>query len=241
MASFKIVVGALLALLLLTSGCAAPRGVSQLSMAAPAPPLQTLTSLSGETFDLVSTIKQHKATVLVWWSTRCPCVKRYQARMEGLKAHFGKRQVALLAIASNAGDRPAAIQRIVTKRQFRLPIVLDRGARLATYLGVRSTPAAVLLDHLGKVRYIGWIDNERKPGQAGRTPYLRNALEAVLTGRPVTRTRTTMLGCDITRALFAPRVTHTPKIHVKAHTKTAKPKAPRQCDCQRKSTSPTSP
>lgn len=218
-------------------GCAAPRGATQLPLTTPERSLQELTSLSGVSFDLTRTIKQHKATVLFWWSTRCPCVKRYQTRMEHLQTHFGKRQVALLAVASNAGDTPLRIQKVATKRHFRLPIVHDPGGRLARFLGVRSTPAVVLLDRGGKVRYAGWIDNERRLGQSGRRAYLRSALEAVLVGQKVTRKRTTMLGCDITRSLFGAAIKQPPKAPPKAH-HTHKQAPPPPCDCQDKPSAP---
>ena len=44
------------------------------------------------------------ATVFVFWSAGCPCVRRYQARVDSLAAEWSSRGVAFVEISSNAGE-----------------------------------------------------------------------------------------------------------------------------------------
>ena len=61
--------------------------------------------------------------------------------------------------------------------------------------------AMVVLDRAGAVRYRGWIDNERLPGDPDREPWLEEALADLVTGRDVARAATPTWGCTITRSL----------------------------------------
>src|SRR5207248_1649329 len=61
---------------------------------------------------------------------------------------------------------------------------------------VKATPTAVLLDGAGVVRYHGQIDDNPEPVAVQRQ-YLREALDAVLSGREVPVAATLALGCAI--------------------------------------------
>jgi peroxiredoxin len=158
-----------------------------------------LHDLDGAPRGLDLVVREHEATVLVWWATRCPCVTRYHERIEALPQRLGPR-VAVLAVASNADDDPARMRRVAAERGLTVPLVVDPGARLADALGVPSTPAVVVLDRRGAVRYRGWIDNERRPGEDGRVAWLEEAVEAVLAGRDGP-SASPMYGCTITKRL----------------------------------------
>lgn len=132
-----------------------------------------------------------KATVLIWWSTSCPCVLRFQSRMHDLQKDYGTRSVAVLAVASNADDSFEHIQKVVKERGFKLPMLYDSQGVLAKEMGVYTTPTVVLLDRTGQVQFIGWIDG----------PYLQNALEQLLEGKKIETPRAPVYGCRITRPI----------------------------------------
>jgi hypothetical protein len=152
---------------------------------------------------LAEVVANHDATLLLWWSTSCPCVKRYHARIEAIRAAYPADRVAVLAVASNADDPPARLRTVAAERGLTVPLLVDPGAALADRLGVRSTPTVVVLDRTGAVRFFGWIDNERVPGAAGRVPYAREALDALLAGRAPPHARSPFYGCTITRSIGA--------------------------------------
>ena len=147
-------------------------------------------------------VKDREATVLFWWATQCPCVTRFQSRMEELAESYTGKSVAMFAIASNADDSLEQVQKVSQQRQFKLPIIFDKDAVLAKQIGVYTTPTAVLLDSKGEVQFVGWIDNERMPSEKDRIPYLQNALDQLLNQENITMPRAPIYGCPITKRLF---------------------------------------
>lgn len=195
--SERSLVGALLLVALAPSACGGAAAGGALGPGDQA--TAQLHDLDGAPLDVGVVAREHDATVLVWWATRCPCVTRYHERIEALPDLLGPR-VAVLAVASNADDDPARLRRVASERGLTVPLVVDPGARLADALGVPSTPAVVVLDRGGAVRYRGWIDNERRPGEGGRVAWLEEAVDAVLDGRGG-RSASPMYGCTITKRL----------------------------------------
>lgn len=184
--------------LLLLAGCATS-GHGR----AGAPPLR-LTGADGATVWLDALAAGREATVLVFWSAGCPCVRRYQARVDALAEAFPAARVRVLGVASNAGEPFAESLAAAQERGVRIPLYRDEGGAVAEALGARSTPTVVLLDQQGEVRYRGWLDNERLPGEEGREPWLERALEGLLAGQTGFAARSPVYGCAITRSLFDP-------------------------------------
>ncbi len=184
------------ALSLFLAGCATGRAATA-GEGAPA-----LTAPDGARVSVDGLCAQHEATVLVFWSAGCPCVRRYQARLDALLGRYPERRVLLAAVVSNAGESLDEARQVATRRGVKVPLYADPSGALAQWVGAKSTPTAVVLDRDGRVRFKGWIDNEREPGTPGRQPWLENAIDGVLDGRGFTA-RTPTWGCTITRSLFA--------------------------------------
>jgi Redoxin len=190
-----------------TSVVAAVLAAAALGCATSKPPVGTGTALplaapGGAETTLAELARGRDATVLVFWSGTCPCVRRYQERVDALLDAYPASRVRVAGISSNAGEPYADALRVAKERQVRIPILRDEGGRLAAELGVTSTPTVVLLDARGEVRYLGWLDNERLPGVPGREAWLDQALHGVLDGKGAFAARTPTYGCPITRALF---------------------------------------
>ena len=163
--------------------------------------LERMTTSEGAPAELGALVKQHDATVLVWWSSSCPCVTRYQERVEALRDAFPADRVAFAAIASNADDDAAKARAAAAEQGLTLPLIMDPAGGLADHLGVRSTPSVVVLDRGGNVRFKGWIDNERTTEESGRIAYAEEAVRAVLDGKPVPHKASPVYGCRVTRSL----------------------------------------
>lgn len=177
----------LLVLLLLSVACATTSGGT--------PRQVDLRELDGTPVSLQT--GYFDATVLLFWSTGCPCVARYRERMAALRDRWGAEGVQVLAISSNVDDDLEALRRADPP----LRLLVDEDGRLARQVGARSTPTAVVLDRAGQVRFLGWIDNERLPGDPARQAWLDEALEGLLREGEVGRQRTPTWGCAITRSL----------------------------------------
>lgn len=165
------------------------------------PPLYTA---DGANLSLLDLLDDRPATVLVWWASTCPCVKRYEKRV----ADLAQRHPALtfVHIASNADDGPEQIARA----RAPLPILHDPTGELATQLGVRSTPTIVVLSPTGAVLFRGWLDNEHDIDDPDREPWLEDKLARIAHG-DLSLTQTPTWGCTVTRSLSQPGRCHHPR------------------------------
>jgi peroxiredoxin len=184
---------------LATVGCASSH---KTAISEPGSEPLILASADGSTVKLDELWRDHKATVLVFWSGGCPCVRRYQDRTDALLDQYPADQVRVLGVSSNAGESFEDVKRVAKERRVRTPIFRDEGGHVAEAVGARSTPTVVVIDGRGNVRFRGWIDNERLPGVAGREPYLDHAIRGVLEARSDFAERSPIYGCTITRSIF---------------------------------------
>jgi hypothetical protein len=183
--------------LCLAAACAGPRaaggGAAGLGLSGP----------DGKVASIPALAAGREVTVLVFWSGTCPCVRRYQERVDALLDAYPPSRVGVFGVSSNAGEPYADVLRVARERKVRIPILRDEGGAVARALGVQSTPTVVVLDAAARTRFVGWLDNERLPGDAGREPWLDRAIQGVLDGRAFAA-RTPVYGCTITRSLFGP-------------------------------------
>lgn len=183
-----------LLIVVLLSACATTPRVNE--------PAAALVALDGSEVSVAQLTGRHELTVFSWWASSCPCVARYEARLQALRARHPEAKVGVYAIVSNADETLAGVKAEITKRGLDLPVLFDPGARLAGELGVRSTPTVVLFDREGQLLFKGWMDNERQPGEPNREPWLDQAIETRLAGGTDHMTRSPTWGCPITRSLL---------------------------------------
>jgi len=145
-----------------------------------------------------------KATVFFFSSTQCPIANLYTPRMIELAKAYTPRGVQFFLVNSNREDSLAAVLRYAQERGFPFPAVKDNGTALADRLGADKTPEAVILDARGAVRYRGRIDDNADRDKVTRQD-AREALDALLAGKPVERPRTLAFGCTIFRDTVKPR------------------------------------
>jgi hypothetical protein len=181
----------------LFAGCATVRSAPTTTL--------TVREAAGEV-SLPALLQRADATVFVFWSAGCPCVRRYQARVEALKAQYAGR-VAFVAVSSNADETLESVTASAVERGVTLPFVRDEGGGLARSLNARTTPTVVLVQRDGTVRFTGWLDNEHLPGEGDREPWLERALEG-FTAHTAFAARSPTWGCTITRSLGAARECH---------------------------------
>jgi thiol-disulfide isomerase/thioredoxin len=143
-----------------------------------------------------------RAVVLVFIATDCPISNRYSPLLHGMASEYGAKGAPFLAVFSDAAVSMDAVKKYVTDYSLGMPGLLDPGASLARQTGARVTPEVVVLSPGGAVLYRGRIDNRYvdwgKTRPEATEQDLREALDAVLAGKPVLHPVTPALGCAIT-------------------------------------------
>lgn len=142
--------------------------------------------------------------VLLFLSTDCPVAMQYTPRLNKLAQQFGKK-IAFEALFPNEGESVDAVGKYAKERGYTFSCELDPGGKVARSTGVTHVPTAVLVDATGKVVYRGAIDDNRDGTRVKRT-YLKDAIEAVLTGKTPTVGRTEPFGCLLMAGPVAPSI-----------------------------------
>jgi len=145
----------------------------------------------------------HLATVVTFFSTRCPMSNAFNYRRNVLYHDYGK-QLRFIAVDSNANESLEEIRAYARNVHFDFPVYRDVGAAAADLFGARNTTESFVLDASGVVRYRGYIEDAPNPERT-KVQGLRRAIQAVLDGRQVDTPETRGIGCAIRRAPAAVR------------------------------------
>ena len=156
-----------------------------------------LNDVSGKTMDLAG-LQGKKAVVLMFIATQCPVSNAYNERMAALAREYGAQGVAFVGINSNRQESVEEIAGHAAQHGFGFPVLKDVGNVQADRFGAQVTPEIYVYDPGWVLRYHGRIDDDRG-GTNVKNQDLRNALDAVLAGRPVPVAETKAFGCTIKR------------------------------------------
>jgi peroxiredoxin len=145
--------------------------------------------------EVFHTLSQYKGKTLVlaWVSYNCSVSWRYEKRLGKLLQDYGKKDVAFLAVRSNALDTVEGMRKYAEARNLEMPVLYDDKNTLSDYYNVRITPTFVVIDKDGVMRYRGSFDDDADE-TAAKAPYLRSALDAVLGGKQVKTKETRSFG-----------------------------------------------
>lgn len=157
----------------------------------------TLSGIDGKTYSL-NQLKGEKGAVVMFLSAQCPVVKGYIDRINAVAADAKGRGIAFIGINSNATEDLAWVKSDAEKN-FKFPVLIDKGNVLADKLGATVTPEAYYIDAKNTLLYHGAIDNDRS-GQAITDQYLKTAFDSSLAGKKIERARANAFGCSIKRA-----------------------------------------
>jgi peroxiredoxin len=151
---------------------------------------------------------QGKIVVLEWSNNQCPFVgKQYRSgNMQSLQKEATGEGVVWLTILSSApgeqGNVTAAEANELTRSRGAAPsaVILDPIGVIGHAYGARTTPHMFIIDKNGTLVYMGGIDDKPTTDVADiptAKNYVRLALTAVLSGKPVQDAVTRPYGCSI--------------------------------------------
>jgi thiol-disulfide isomerase/thioredoxin len=151
-----------------------------------------------------------KILVLAFTCNHCPTAQLYESRIKQLADDYRDRGVTLVAIEPNnpaavrldemgytdVGDSFEDMKVRAAYRNFNFPYLYDgETQKVSRAYGPTATPHLFILDAERKLRYEGRVDNNpREPLVTVRDA--RNALDALLAGKPVAVSKTPSVGCS---------------------------------------------
>ncbi len=165
-----------------------------------------LPSTDGGTVHLATQLAQHPATVVMFLCNHCPYVKAYIPRLIELQGELidaaSQPTARLIGICSNDAhtypeDSFENMKTFAQEWGLNFPYLRDEDQSVARAYNAQRTPDIFALDGQGICRYEGGIDdNYQDPAKVTQRP-LRDAVLAVIEGRPVVQPQTYAIGCTI--------------------------------------------
>jgi hypothetical protein len=143
--------------------------------------------------------------VLFFVATDCPVSNAYAPEIQRVCSAYRSKGVSCALIYEDAHVTSAEVRQHVAEHRYQnIPAAIDADASVAVRVQASVTPETVLIDRAGAVRYRGRIDDFYvafgRSRQVVTVHDLRDALDAVLAGKPVAKPVTEPIGCFIVPA-----------------------------------------
>lgn len=154
----------------------------------------------------LSDFSDAKGFVVVFTCNHCPYAKAYQDRLIEIDKQFKKMGYPVIAVNPNdpevePGDSYEAMVTRAREKGYTFPYLFDEKQAVNKNYGATKTPHVFLLQKNNNgeliVKYIGAIDDNYQDASAVKTPYLKNALEALLKGKDPEPDFTKAIGCSV--------------------------------------------
>ena len=167
-----------------------------------APAFELTNTVSGKTQSL-SELKGAKATLVMFLCNHCPYVLHINEELVRIAKDYHPKGVSIIAISSNdvenyPQDSPERMKEMAEKTGYTFPYLYDETQDIARAYDAACTPDLFLFDKELKCVYRGQLDNSRPNGNIpvlGKD--LRNALEALLSGKEIPDEQIPSIGCNI--------------------------------------------
>ena len=199
----------------LSSALAAPPAAAEgpaaptLAIGAKAPDFD-LPGVDGRRYTLAS-FAGAKVLVFVFTANHCPTAQAYEERIERLHADFSSRGVQIVLVSPNdplalrldeqgysdLGDSLEDMKIRARDRGWAFPYLYDGETEaMSRRYGPVATPHVFVFDAERRLRFVGRVDDGENPAKV-TTRDARNAIEAVLAGKPVPVETTKVFGCSV--------------------------------------------
>ena len=159
-------------------------------------------TISGENKSLTD-LKSDKAIVIMFICNHCPFVIHVQKQLVKLAREYQAKGISFVAISSNnvekyPDDSPQRMKEVAQELGYPFPYLYDESQEVARAYDAACTPDFYVFDKNLKLVYRGQMDASR-PGNnipvTGKD--LREALDNILQGKPVSEDQRPSIGCNI--------------------------------------------
>ncbi|MGB6310656.1 MAG: redoxin domain-containing protein [Steroidobacteraceae bacterium] len=149
-----------------------------------------------------------KTVVLEWTNADCPYTRKHytSGNMQGIQALAKQDGVIWLSVISSAPgkqgyvDGPGADALTQSRGAVPTAVLLDPSGTVGRLYDAKTTPHMFVIDKNGALQYMGGIDSiatTEISDIAKAEPYLKEAMLAVVQGKPVVHSATRPYGCSI--------------------------------------------
>jgi len=207
MAKYLCAALAVILFLVITPAGSQPREIPPvLKIGSKAPDFTLPNPVDGKTYSLKD-FDSAKVLVIVFTCNHCPTAEMYEGRIKQIAADYRDKGVQLVAIQPNGligysershddlGDSPEEMKIRAEYRAFNFPYLYDGETQaVARQYGPIATPHVYVFDQERILRYTGHVDNNVREKLVTKRE-ARDAIDAVLAGKPVGVETTAVIGC----------------------------------------------
>ena len=174
-------------------------------------PAFSLPGVDGKTYTLDS-FKSGKILVVIFTANHCPTAQAYEDRVMQLYRDYHQKGVEFVMISPNSpqavcleeigysdlGDSFEEMKIRAKDKNYLMPYLYDGDKQeTAKAYGPTTTPHVFIFDSQRKLRFCGRIDEMENPYEKATQPDTKNAIVALLEGKPVPVEKTKTFGCSI--------------------------------------------
>ena len=143
-----------------------------------------------------------KVLVVMFTCNHCPYVQAYEDRLIKLQSDFKDKGISFVAINSNdennyPQDSFENMIKRAKEKSSNFSYLRDKTQEVARRFGATRTPEVFVFDKERILRYHGEIDDNWKELDKVTKHTLREALDALLSNKPVSEPETHAIGCTV--------------------------------------------
>jgi thioredoxin-related protein len=147
--------------------------------------------------------KGENGLLVIFSCNTCPYVKLSESRIKELSKITKANKVGFILLNSNEaqrGDEDSfdAMKKYASTQAYDFFYTIDENSLVANSFGASRTPHCFLFDKKG-LAYRGAIDDNIKDANDAKEHYLKDAIVAVGSGKPVKTNTSKSVGCSIKR------------------------------------------
>jgi len=144
---------------------------------------------------------ENALTIIYFLSPECPLCISYTLAMRNLEQDFASDSISFYGVYSKEWFSAEEVDSFALKYDLGFRMLLDEQNRLAQALGATITPEVFVLNRESEVLYSGkidnWVNDLGKKKLEVSEQYLKSALVAWQSGKPIAPKRTEPIGCLI--------------------------------------------
>lgn len=177
---------------------------NMMNLGTPAPDFRLPAVLNGKEVSLEE-LRGKKGTLIMFICNHCPYVIHVMPEIMRVAADYRPKGIGFVAISSNdvsayPQDSPEKMKEFAESWKMDFPYLFDESQNTARAYDAACTPDFYLFDGGMKLAYRGRLD-ESRPREENPQPLtgkdLRGALNALLSGEPLSEIQFPSMGCNI--------------------------------------------